>query len=100
MLKGGSGSGYPFLKSALWMPLKRPKLSAMVNYPHDYYVFTSRRGDYPARFIWEIRRRSKPLGIKLTADGFETDRAAISAGRQALTELLADLYEEEARAQK
>jgi hypothetical protein len=72
----------------------------MVNYPHDYYVFTSRRGEYPERFIWEIRRRSKPLGIKLTAGGFETDRAAISAGKRALTDLLVGLSKEEARVQK
>jgi hypothetical protein len=43
---------------------------------NDYYVFTSRRGDNPERWSWEIRLKSKPLGVKLTADGFQSDEAA------------------------
>jgi len=58
----------------------------------DYYVFTSRRGEkYPQRWSWEIHRKSKPLGVKLTGDGYQSEAAAQFAGRRALTELLAEL---------
>jgi len=29
---------------------------------NDYYVFTSRRGERPERWSWEIRRKSKTVG--------------------------------------
>jgi hypothetical protein len=50
----------------------------------DYYVFTSRRGDRAERWSWEIRRKSKSLGIKLTGDGFQPDAAAQFARKKAL----------------
>jgi hypothetical protein len=62
----------------------------------DYYVFTSKRGE-PERWSWEIRRKSKPLGVKLTGDGYQSEAAAQFAGRRALTELLAGLAKEERR---
>jgi hypothetical protein len=37
---------------------------------NDYYVITSRRGQNPDRWSWEIRRKSKPLGIKMTGDDY------------------------------
>src|SRR5258706_6938567 len=40
--------------------------------PDDYYVITSRAGERPDRWSWEIRRKSQPLGIKMTADGFQS----------------------------
>jgi hypothetical protein len=64
----------------------------------DYYVFTSRQGEkHPERWSWEIRRKSKPLGVKLTGDGYQSEAAAQFAGRRALTELLAGLAKEERR---
>jgi len=65
--------------------------------PDDYYVITSRRGEHPARWGWEIRRKSQPLGIKMTADGFQSDSAAQFAGKKALADLLSDLAKEEKR---
>lgn len=65
--------------------------------PSDYYVITSRRGDLPDRWSWEIRRKSKPLGIKMTGDGYQSDTAAQFAGKNALTDFLADLSKEEKR---
>lgn len=62
--------------------------------PNDYYVFTSRRGEHPDRWSWEIRRKSKPLGIKMTGDGFHSDGAAQFAGKQALADFLSDLSKE------
>jgi hypothetical protein len=66
----------------------------------DYYIFTSRRGEHPDRWSWEIRRKSTPLGIKMTGDGYQSDMAAKFAGRQALTDFLTDLAKEEKRPKK
>jgi hypothetical protein len=65
---------------------------------NDYYVITSRRGEHPERWSWEIRRKSTPLGIKMTADGFQSEAAAKFAGRRALDEFLDQLAKEERRA--
>jgi hypothetical protein len=63
----------------------------------DYYVITARRGEQPDRWSWEIRRKSKPLGVKMTGDGFRSDSAAQIAGKQALEDFLSDLSKEEKR---
>jgi hypothetical protein len=66
----------------------------------DYYVITFRPGQYPDRWSWEIRRKSKPLGIKMIADGFQSEMAAEFAGKRALANFLTDLWKEERRAGK
>lgn len=76
-------------------------MCAMADHPiNDYYIVTSRRGQNPDRWSWEIRRKSKPLGIKMTGDGFQSDTAAQFSGKQALAEFLADLSKEEKRPRK
>jgi hypothetical protein len=71
---------------------------AMADNPiNDYYVVTARRGQQPERWSWEILRKSTPLGIKMTGDGYQSDTAAQSGGKQALAEFLADLLKEEKR---
>ena len=73
----------------------------MADHPiNDYYVITSRRGQNPDRWSWDIRRKSKPLGIKMTGDGFLSDGAAQFAGKQALADFLSDLAKEEKRQSK
>jgi hypothetical protein len=67
---------------------------------YDYYVVTSRRGQQPERWSWEMHRKSKPLGIKMTGDGYQSDTAAQFAGKQALAEFLAELSKEEKRPRK
>jgi hypothetical protein len=67
---------------------------------NDYYVVTSRHGQQPERWSWEIRRKSKPLGIKMTGDGYQSGTAAQFAGKQALAEFLAELSKEEKRPRK
>src|SRR6266481_2171775 len=57
-------------------------------------------GDYPERWSWEIRRKSKPLGVKLTADGFQSDFAAQFAGKRALEDFLCELSKEEKHQRK
>ena len=70
--------------------------TAMAN--TDYYlVVTARRGEHPERWSWEIRRKSKPLGIKLSGDGFQSDSAAKFAGKRALDDFLSELAKEEQR---
>jgi hypothetical protein len=64
---------------------------------NDYYISTSRLGEYPERWRWEIRRNSKPLGIKMTGDGYQSDTAAQFAGKRALAVFLTDLANEEKR---
>jgi len=61
----------------------------------DYYVATikSRARSFPWR--WEIRRHSRPMGMKLGAGGYETQIAAKQAGKQALAGLLQDISREE-----
>jgi hypothetical protein len=72
----------------------------MAIHPNDYYVITSRRGEHPDRWSWEICRRSKPLGVKMTGDGYQSDAAAQFAGGQALADFLSDLSKEEKRPRK
>jgi hypothetical protein len=69
----------------------------MTTHSNDYYVFTSRRGTYPDRWSWEIRRKSKPLGVKMTGDGYQSEMAAQFAGKRALEDFLSDLSKEEKR---
>jgi hypothetical protein len=64
---------------------------------NDYYVITSRRGEQPECWSWEILRKSKPLGIKMADDGYQSDQAAQFAGKRALTNFLLDLTQEEKR---
>jgi hypothetical protein len=69
---------------------------AMADPPiNDYYVVTSRRGQNPDRWSWEIHRKSKPLGIKMAGDGLQSEMAAQFAGKQALAKFLAELSKEE-----
>jgi hypothetical protein len=76
-------------------------LCAMADHPiNDYYVITSLRVGHPDRWSWEIRRKSKPLGIKMIGDGYQSDTAAQFAGKQALAEFLAALSKEEKRPRK
>jgi hypothetical protein len=82
---------------------RRPGLVCVMadqNRINDYYVVTSRRGQQPERWSWEILRKSKPLGIKMTGDGYQSDTAAQFAAKQALAEFLAELSKEEKRPRK
>src|SRR5712692_7529407 len=69
----------------------------MVDTSNDYYVVTSRRSEQVERWSWEIRRKSKPLGIRFAADGFQSQGAAQFAGKKALEDFLIELSKEERR---
>jgi hypothetical protein len=64
---------------------------------NDYYVVTSRRGQQPERWGWEIHRKSTPLGIKMTGDGYQSDTAARFAGNRALADFVIELSKEDKR---
>jgi len=66
----------------------------------DYYLVTSRSGDYPSDWSWEIKRKSRPIGVRLTASGFKSDMAAQFYGKKALAELLSGIAEEQERSGK
>ena len=63
----------------------------------DYFIETIDTGARPFPWRWEIRRHSKPIGIKLGAGGYQSQTAAEYAGQQALQRFLADLAKEERR---
>jgi hypothetical protein len=70
----------------------------MATHPiNDYYVITYQQGERPDRWSWEIRRKSKPSGIKMTGDGYQSRSAARFAGKQALADFLTELLKEEKR---
>jgi hypothetical protein len=81
------------------LPQSRLRYDMAIN-PNDYSVITSRSGERPERWSWEIRRSSKPLGIKITGDGYQSDQAAQFAGKRALADFLLDLAKEEKRYDK
>jgi hypothetical protein len=59
----------------------------------DYFVITKLVGrrTRPIRWTWEIRRRSKLLGVKYEGEEYATAQDARLAGEKALSELLHNL---------
>ena len=63
----------------------------------DYYIETVDSGVRPHPWRWELRRRSMPMGVRVGADGFQSQTAAEYAGKQALNRFLQDLAREARR---
>jgi hypothetical protein len=63
----------------------------------DYYVATSETDSRPNPWRWEIRRYSKPMGIKIGEGGYRSQQAAEIAGKRAFQEFLEQLAAEETR---
>jgi len=57
------------------------------NYVFGFYLFTSRRGDPPTPWAWEIRRKSRPDDQLLSEKGFRSAKAAEDAGKVVLEDL-------------
>jgi len=68
------------------MPVNRSKL---VN---DYYMEIAAPKKSNDRWGWEIRRKSKPLGVKIYGESFKSESAARLAGEKALHDLLNRLF--------
>jgi hypothetical protein len=64
------------------------------NRNRTYFVVVSRRGDGACPFCWEIQRRRKAMGVKVSGCGYRSYRAAHDAGNRALDEFLNRLSEE------
>jgi len=62
----------------------------------EYFVSISSAGK-PPEWRWEIKRRPKPLSIKLYANGFKSENAAKLAGEKALKELLDGIAQEQSK---
>jgi hypothetical protein len=54
----------------------------------SFYVAVSRGGSGPDSWCWEIRRKRRPMGVKLWEGGFRSHQAAELAGKQALEDFL------------
>jgi len=54
----------------------------------DYYIFATQRGEKTNTWRWQILRKRKPLGTRLSERGFKLRQAAETAGKVALEELL------------
>jgi hypothetical protein len=63
----------------------------------DYHVFTFQTDERPFPWRWEIRRYSKPMGVKLGSGGYQSQSAAEFAGKNALERFLVELLKEERR---
>jgi hypothetical protein len=63
----------------------------------EYFVITSRQNGHPERWSYEIQRRSTAMGVKLIANGFQSEAAAKFSGERALNEFLSELSKEERR---
>jgi hypothetical protein len=57
------------------------------DYVYDYYLFTTRRGEYPLPWLWEIRRKSKPVDRIVSAESYRSAKAAEEAGMIVLAEV-------------
>jgi hypothetical protein len=54
----------------------------------SFHVVVFREGIDKGAWSWEIRRKRRPLGIRLREGGFRSHQAAQMAGRAALEDLL------------
>jgi len=63
---------------------------------NEFFVSIT-RGEKPPEWQWEIKRRPKPLGVRLCANGFRSEKAAKLAGEKALRELLDGIAREQSQ---
>jgi hypothetical protein len=54
----------------------------------SFYVVVSWTGTDNDAWCWEIRRKRKPMGVRLRESGFRSHRAAHLAGKRALEDFL------------
>jgi hypothetical protein len=54
----------------------------------SFYVIVSRNGSEQDAWCWEIRRKRRPMGVRLWQGGFRSHRAAQLAGKDALEDFL------------
>jgi hypothetical protein len=54
----------------------------------SFFIVVSRAGSGENSWCWEIRRKRKPMGVRLWEGGFRSYTAAQLAGKQALEDFL------------
>jgi hypothetical protein len=54
----------------------------------SFYVVVSRSGSDEDAWCWEIRRKRRPMGVRVWQGGFRSHRAAQLAGKDALEDFL------------
>jgi hypothetical protein len=59
-----------------------------------FYIAISWSGNRQDAWCWELRRKWKPMGVKLRESGFRSRSAAEVAGKQALDDFIAALPRE------
>jgi hypothetical protein len=82
-----------------WLSNRRPESMSEKLYVFDYYLFVSRRGHPTVKWIWEVRRKSKPDQRYFSTDGFRSAKAAEEAGKIILAEVRKAYLEERAARQ-
>jgi len=50
----------------------------------DYYIASFETDKRPYAWRWEFRRHSRPMGVRLTEGGYQSEAAAEYAGKIAL----------------
>jgi hypothetical protein len=63
----------------------------------DYYIVTFQTNSDPQSWHWEFRRSRNPMGVKVREGGYQTQKAAESAGKRELAQFLELLAKEERR---
>jgi len=63
----------------------------------DYYLITFTTNERPYSWAWEIKRRGKPIDLRYTDSGFESQASAEVAGNKELKEFLEAFAKEEKR---
>ena len=76
--------------------VRRSQTDLMATEP-DYYIMTFETGDRLGPWGWDLSRRSRPMGVKIGARGYQSQTAAEYAGKIALARFLDELAKEERR---
>jgi hypothetical protein len=63
----------------------------------DYYIITIDTELGPLPWRWEIRRRSRPMGVRVGRSGYQSHASAEYAGKRELENFLNALAKEERR---
>jgi hypothetical protein len=63
----------------------------------DYYIVTYETDKRPYPWRWDLRRHSRPMGVRVTEGGYRSQAAAEYAGKVALAKFLEALASEAKR---
>jgi hypothetical protein len=74
-----------------------PRYAAYMATEPDYYIETIETGARPHPWRWELRRRSKPMGVRVGSGGYQSKASAEFAGNRALERFLEELAREDRR---